>query len=142
MKWYLREAVPLFMLGTFILFLLDQLRVLKHIIHAVEPVVVRMLGLPAETATAFILGFLRRDYGAAGLYRLTEAGKLDHIQIVIALVTMTLFVPCTAQFFMMIKEHGWKRALYIALVITPIALGTGATLNWLLHLAPQFSKLL
>ena len=142
MKWYLREAVPLFMLGTFILFMLDQLRVLKHIIHAAEPVVVRLLGLPAETATAFILGFLRRDYGAAGLYRLTEAGMLDHIQIVIALVTMTLFVPCTAQFFMMIKEHGWKRAVYIALVITPIALGTGASLNWLLHHVTQFSRLL
>jgi ferrous iron transport protein B len=142
MKWYLREAVPLFMLGTFILFLLDQLRVLKHIIHAVEPVVVSMLGLPSETATAFILGFLRRDYGAAGLYKLAQSGMLDHIQIVIALVTMTLFVPCTAQFFMMIKEQGWKRAVYIALIITPIALGTGATLNWLLHHAPQFSKLL
>ena len=142
MKWYLREAVPLFMLGTFILFMLDQLRVLKYIVHATEPVVVKMLGLPAETATAFILGFLRRDYGAAGLYRLVELGKLDHIQIVIALVTMTLFVPCTAQFFMMIKEHGWRRAVYIALVITPIAIGTGATLNWLLRHAPQFGKLL
>lgn len=142
MKWYLREAVPLFMLGTFILFMLDQLRILKYIIRFTEPVVVKMLGLPAETATAFILGFLRRDYGAAGLYTLTQSGMLDHIQIVIALVTMTLFVPCTAQFFMMIKEHGWKRAVAIALVITPIALATGASLNWLLHHAPEFSKLL
>lgn len=142
MKWYLREAVPLFMLGTFILFMLDQWHVLKYIIRAAEPVVVRLLGLPSETATAFILGFLRRDYGAAGLYKLAQSGMLDHIQIVIALVTMTLFVPCTAQFFMMIKEHGWKRAATIALVITPIAIGTGASLNWLLHHAPNFSRLL
>jgi ferrous iron transport protein B len=142
MKWYLREAVPLFMLGTFVLFMLDQLKILKYIIRASEPVVVRMLGLPAEAATAFILGFLRRDYGAAGLYHLAETGRLNHIQIVIALVTMTLFVPCTAQFFMMIKEHGWKRAVTIALVITPIAIGTGASLNWILHHAPQFSRLL
>lgn len=141
-KWYLREAVPLFMLGTFILFLLDQLRLLKYIIHGFEPVVVKLLGLPAEASTAFILGFLRRDYGAAGLYKLTEAGSMDHIQIVIALVTMTLFVPCTANFFMMIKEHGWKRAVTLAAVITPIAIGTGASLNWLLHHAVQFSRLL
>lgn len=141
-KWYLREAVPLFMLGTFILFLLDQLRLLKHIIQGFEPVVVKLLGLPAEASTAFILGFLRRDYGAAGLYKLTESGAMNHIQIVIALVTMTLFVPCTANFFMMIKEHGWKRAVTIAFVITPIAIGTGASLNWLLHHAPQFSRLL
>jgi ferrous iron transport protein B len=142
MKWYLKEAVPLFMLGTFILFMLDQLRILKHIIHATEPVVVKMLGLPAETSTAFILGFLRRDYGAAGLFELAKLGKLDHIQIVVSLVTMTLFVPCTAQFFMMIKEHGWKRAVYIALIITPLALGTGSFLNWVLHNSPNFSKLL
>jgi ferrous iron transport protein B len=142
MKWYLKEAVPLFMLGTFILFMLDQLRMLKHIIRATEPVVVNMLGLPAETSTAFILGFLRRDYGAAGLFELAKLGKLDHIQIVVSLVTMTLFVPCTAQFFMMIKEHGWKRAVYIALIITPLALGTGSLLNWILHNSPNFSKLL
>jgi len=126
----------------FILFMLDQLRILKYIIRATEPVVVKMLGLPAETSTAFILGFLRRDYGAAGLFELAKLGKLDHIQIVVSLVTMTLFVPCTAQFFMMIKEHGWKRAVYIALVITPLALGTGSFLNWILHNSPSFSKLL
>ncbi|MDD5543204.1 MAG: ferrous iron transport protein B [Acidobacteriia bacterium] len=142
MKWYVREAVPLFVLGTLLLFVLDKLRILNSIIRATEPVVVKLLGLPSEAATAFILGFLRRDYGAAGLYRLAENGLLDHVQIVIALVTMTLFVPCTANFFMMIKEHGWKRAVYIALVITPIALGTGGALNWILHHAPEFSRLL
>jgi ferrous iron transport protein B len=98
-----------------------------------EPVVVRFLGLPARTTEVFLMGFLRRDYGAAGLFVLAKAGELDPIQIVVSLVTLTLFVPCLANFFMIIKERGLRQALAMAGFIFPFAFLVGGVLNYLLH---------
>jgi len=133
LEWFLKEAVPLFLLGTFFLFVCDRLGLLKGIQNLAEPIVVRFLGLPAQTTEAFLLGFLRRDYGAAGLFVLAKAGKLDPIQIVVSLVTMTLFVPCLANFFMIIKERGLGEALAMAGFIFPFAFLVGGVLNYLLH---------
>jgi ferrous iron transport protein B len=64
---------------------------------------------------------------------LSKEGLLDPIQIVVSLTVMTLFVPCIANFFMMVKERGIKTALYMAGFIFPFAFGVGGVLNWLLR---------
>ncbi|MGE5300341.1 MAG: ferrous iron transport protein B, partial [Acidobacteriota bacterium] len=117
-EWYLKEAVPLFILGTFVLFLLDKLKVLGWVERAASPVVVGLLGLPEKTASVFILGFLRRDYGAAGLFALSKQGLLTPDQIIVSIITLTLFVPCLASFFMIVKERGAKTALLMFFLIT------------------------
>ena len=131
-EWYLKEAVPLFILGTMILFILHQTNVLTLLEKAASPLIVHFLGLPAKATEPFIIGFLRRDYGAAGLFVLAKEGKLSPHQILVSLVTITLFIPCIAQFFMMIKERGLKKTLWISAVIFPIAFGAGGFLNFLL----------
>ncbi len=131
-EWYLKEAVPLFILGTLILFVADRLRLLGFVERAAEPVLTGFLGLPRETAGAFVVGFLRRDFGAAGLFELARHGRLNPEQIVVAMVTITLFIPCIANFFMIVKERGWKTGLAIAAFITPFALSVGAALHWAL----------
>lgn len=131
-EWYLKEAVPLFILGTFILFLLHKLNLLILIEKAASPVIVNLVGLPEKTTEAFILGFLRRDYGAAGLFAMAEKGLLTPIQSVVSLVTITLFVPCLANFFMIIKEMGLKTALLIIAIVFPTAFLAGGLLNWIL----------
>jgi ferrous iron transport protein B len=133
-EWYLKEAVPLFILGTIILFTFHQTRVLTFLERITTPLIVHFLGLPAKVTEAFIIGFLRRDYGAAGLFILAKEGQLSSHQILVSLVTMTLFIPCIAQFFMMIKERGLRKALWISVVIFPIAFGVGGMLNFLLRL--------
>jgi len=132
-EWYLKEAVPLFILGTFILFIAHKVGALAYIQHLTDPLVVSFLGLPSKAAEAFVIGFLRRDYGAAGLFMLAKEGLLDPIQIVVSLTVMTLFVPCIANFFMMVKERGMKTALYMAGFIFPFAFGVGGVLNWVLR---------
>lgn len=132
-KWFLKEALPLFVLGTLLLFLLDQVGLIQSMVRALEPVTVSLLGLPSRTATVFLLGFLRRDYGAAGLFDMAREGRLDTIQIVVSLTVMTLFVPCIANFFVLIKEHGLKVALSMAGLITLYAILVGAVLNLLLR---------
>jgi ferrous iron transport protein B len=130
-EWYLKEAVPLFILGTLFLFILHQTKGLALLEEASTPLIVHLLGLPAKATEAFIVGFLRRDYGAAGLFVLAKEGFLNPRQILVSLVTITLFIPCIAQFFMMIKERGWKKTLYMSAVIFPVAFGVGGLLNFL-----------
>lgn len=132
-EWYLKEAVPLFILGTLVLFVLDKTHALKFIEQAASPVIVNLLNLPVETTKAFIIGFLRRDYGAAGLFAIQKQGLLDPTQVVVSLVTMTLFVPCIANFFMMVKERGLKAALWMSAFIFPFAVLVGTVVNFVLR---------
>jgi len=132
-QWYLKEAVPLFLLGTFFLFIGHKVGALAYIQKLTDPIVVNFLDLPSRAAEAFVIGFLRRDYGAAGLFMLAKEGLLDPVQIVVSLTVMTLFVPCIANFFMMVKERGMKTALYMTAFIFPFAFGVGGLLNWILR---------
>ncbi len=136
LEWYLKEAVPMFALATFLLFILHWFGILENIERLSEPLVSSLLGLPKETAEAFLIGFLRRDYGAAGLYNIAQKGLMTHKQILVSLVTITLFVPCVAQFLVNIKERGLKAALYISLFVLIFAFMVGGLLNLLLTWLP------
>jgi len=131
-EWYLKEAVPLFILGTLVLFVSDKVGILPFLQDAASPVIVNFLGLPPQTAEAFIIGFLRRDYGAAGLFALQEKGLLNTEQVVVSLVTITLFIPCIANFFVIIKERGLKTALGIIAFIFPFSFLIGGLLHQVL----------
>ena len=132
-EWYLKEAVPLFVVGTLLLYLLDALDLLRALQSALAPVVVGALGLPAEAADAFVIGFLRRDYGAAGLFVMQEKGQLDGIQTVVALTTITLFIPCVANFLVILKERGRKAGLATAGFILLFSFAVGALMNFALR---------
>ncbi|MFA5411641.1 MAG: nucleoside recognition domain-containing protein, partial [Candidatus Omnitrophota bacterium] len=133
LSWYLKEAVPLFLLGTFILFVADKTGILKWIEALLSPLLVGLLSLPQKATEAFIIGFLRRDYGAAGLYMLAKTGQLDKIQLLVSLVVVTLFVPCIAQFLITIKERGIKVASIIGVSVFIIAFFAGYILNLILR---------
>lgn len=132
MQWYFLEVLPLFLLASVILWAMDITGLIRWVIAGLTPVV-GMLGLPVETATIFLFGFFRRDYGAAGLFDLNQTGALDVVQLTVAAVTLTLFVPCIAQFLMMVKERGWPTALGMFAMITPLAFGAGFFLNIVLR---------
>jgi len=128
-EWYLKEAVPLFIVGTLLLYVLDALHLLTAIQRALSPLVVGGLGLPAEASNAFVIGFLRRDYGAAGLFAMQRAGHLTPTQTVVALTVITLFIPCVANFLVMLKERGRRMGLAIAGFIIFYSFGIGVVLN-------------
>lgn len=127
LKWYLVEVIPLFLLGTFIMYAMDKSGVLPAIIEAGEPLVSGWLGLPKEASAAFVMGFLRRDFGATGLFAM--AHTLSPIQAVVGMITITLFVPCFASLMMMVKEQGSKVALAMVAVIVPFAFLIGGLFN-------------
>lgn len=105
MWWYFIEILPIFIITSIVLWIGDRAGVLTYIIYWMQPVM-SSLSLPIETAQPFLLGFFRRDYGAAGLYEMVTSHSLSKEQLLIASVTLTLFVPCIAQVAVMIKERG------------------------------------
>ena len=128
-RWYLSEAVPLFLAGTALLFMLDRVGALGALTEAARPMVTGLLGLPPDAAQVFVMGFLRRDYGAAGLFQMAQGHQLSGAQAVVALTVLTLFVPCIANLLMIIRERGLRAGLAILCAVTVIALGTGAALH-------------
>ncbi len=132
-EWYLKEALPLFLVGTLVLFLLDRLSLLDGIIRAGRPVVTGVLGLPPEASAAFLIGFLRRDFAATRLFDMSRGGGLSTVQLVVAMVTITLFIPCVANVFMIGKERGWKTAAAMVAFIFPLAFAVGGLVRVLMQ---------
>ncbi|MCB9450025.1 MAG: ferrous iron transport protein B [Anaerolineaceae bacterium] len=132
-EWYLKEVLPLFIAGTLILFVVDKTGLLTVIEHFASPLIVGALGLPVAATGAFLIGFLRRDYGAAGLFALAVAGQLDGVQLVVSMVVITLFVPCIANVLVIFKEFGWRVTVGVLATVFPLAFGVGITLNLVLH---------
>ncbi|PKO79827.1 MAG: ferrous iron transport protein B [Betaproteobacteria bacterium HGW-Betaproteobacteria-13] len=132
LKWYLIEVIPLFLLGTLIMFVLDRTGALPWIIEAGKPLVTGWLGLPPEASAAFVMGFLRRDFGATGLFALSH--QLDMVQAVVGMVTITLFVPCIASVMMIVKEQGVRTTALMLAMIMPTAFFVGGVLNHFLRL--------
>ena len=131
MEWYFIEILPLFLLASLLIWLGQETGIFQIIVGGMTPLV-NSLGLPDKTAEAFLFGFFRRDFGAAGLYDLQKAGLLSPLALVVSAVTITLFVPCIAQFSIMIKERGLKTAVSIAAFVFPFAFFVGYMLNWTL----------
>jgi ferrous iron transport protein B len=132
MVWYFREILPMFLLASVLIWLGQITRIFHLLLHLAQPVV-RALGLPNEAAVAFLFGFFRRDYGAAGLYDLQKAGLMNANQLTVAAITLTLFLPCVAQFLVMQKERGTRATLWISggVLVTAFAVGwlANAVLN-------------
>jgi len=110
---------------------LDKLGVLPAIIEAGEPLVTGWLGLPKEASAAFVMGFLRRDFGATGLFAMSHS--LSPIQAVVGMITITLFIPCFASLMMMVKEQGTKTAMTMVAMIVPFAFVVGGIFNLILR---------
>jgi len=130
MVWYFKEVMPIFILVCVFMWFLDLIGIMDSILAGIEPLV-NAIGLPDETADVFLFGFFRRDYGAAGLFDMQDL--LTGVQLTVAAVTLTLFVPCIAQFLMMIKERGVKTAFAILAFIIVYAFGVGFVLNKFLN---------
>lgn len=131
MHWYLVEVLPLFIAASVLIWLGNLSGGFVWLLHRLTPVM-QALGLPPEAAKIFVFGFFRRDYGAAGLYDMMQTGGLSIHQQLVAATVLTLFIPCIAQFAVMVKERGWLTALGMAGYIFPFAFAAGYTMHRLL----------
>ncbi len=128
MVWYFKEIFPLFILASVMIWLGEITGIFQVLIRGLNPVV-NLMGLPDGASVAFLFGFFRRDYGAAGLFDLQKTQGLTIAQLTVAAVTLTLFLPCIAQFLILKKERGWRMAMLTATGIVVVAFVVGFATN-------------
>jgi ferrous iron transport protein B len=131
LRWYAAEVIPLFLLASLVIWLGELTRLFQLAVTLLRPAV-NVIGLPDSAAEAFLFGFFRRDYGAARIFDQASSQVISGVPLVVAMVTITLFVPCIAQFLVMLRERGWRAGVAVAAVILPFAFGVGFLLNLVL----------
>jgi ferrous iron transport protein B len=128
MLGFLREALPVVLLGILLVNILYTLGVMDAIARFASPVVVKLLGLPKEAVTAIVIGFLRKDVAVGMLASL----GLDAGQLVVASVVLAMFFPCIATFFVLVKELGPLNMVKSVLIMIVSATIVGSILNLVL----------
>ena len=126
---FLCEAVPMIVAGVAVVNLVDMAGGLKVISAWCGPFVTRLLGLPADTVSLMILGFLRKDVSIAML----APFRLGPGQTVVAAVFLTLCLPCFAGLSVLVREAGIKRAVVIAALNLAFAIAAAGSLHLLCH---------
>lgn len=125
---FIKEAIPLIILGIFFIGILDLLGVINFVSKILGAPLLFMLGLPPETLFVVITGFLRKDVSIA----LLQSFHLSPKQLVVACIFLVLYLPCISTFFVMTKEMGWRSALKLVAILLFSALLVGGILNVIL----------
>ncbi|HSA05620.1 MAG TPA: ferrous iron transport protein B [Candidatus Gastranaerophilales bacterium] len=134
---FLKEAIPLFAFSSVLITILSMAGFLKWLQQALSPIVVHMLRLPAEFSDIFVMGLIRRDMASVGLLGMAgleeNTGVLTDLQILVASIVVTLFVPCIAALIVIYKERGLKEASLVWIGAFIISILTGAILSRILQ---------
>ena len=125
---FIKEAVPLIVLGIFFIGVLDILGVIRLVSRVLGGPLQFILGLPADTVFVVVTGFLRKDVSIA----LLQSINLSPKQLVVACVFLVLYLPCISTSFVMSRELGWKSAAKLVAILLGAALLVGGMLNLLL----------
>ena len=140
LKEFIKMAFPLIILGSFIIKLVDVLGLLEPVANILSPVTVVWLGLPTITGITLIFGVLRKEltllmlstlFGTANFANVPGFGPRE--MIVFTLVAM-LYIPCISTIAALVKEQGWKRALFITFFEIAFAIVVGGIAYRLLML--------
>jgi len=125
---FLIEAVPIILAAVLVINILFVMGVFDFIADITAPVITGVLGLPKESVTAVVIGFLRKD-AALGMLALST---LSAKQMVIGSVVLTMFFPCIATFVVLLKELGLRDFLKSATIMLLSSLAVGGLLNVIL----------
>jgi ferrous iron transport protein B len=117
MKEFFADAVPLIILGIFIINILDVLGVVKIISERMGVPLSFLLNLPKEISIVLISGFLRKDVSISLLSPFDLTAK----QFVVASIFLVLYLPCVSTFFTLVKEQGVKNGLKILVLMFFVA---------------------
>ncbi len=130
--WFLKEAVPLFIFGAFILFILHETGGIKVIEWALRPIVVSFLNLPIHFSEALVMSLARSEAGAVLIMNMVKQGELNSSQVIVSIIVITLFIPCISNVMAMIKELKMKKAMIMVFIITATAFLIGGMISYIL----------
>ena len=125
---FVKEAVPLVLTGIFVVNILYMSGVIDFMARLFGPVLSGLWGLPKETISAMIIGFLRKDVAVGMLGPLGLTTK----QLIISCTILAIYFPCAATFVVMVRELGARDMAKSALIMVATTLIVGITLNLIL----------
>jgi ferrous iron transport protein B len=130
--WFLKEAVPIFIIAAVVLFLFEKTGALDLTKTLMSPIVEGWLGLPRDIVDVLILAIARHEAAAGLTLRMVDDGALNYIQCIVTVVITTMFVPCFANVVAMCKQMGVKTGLAMAAAINTSSFILAGILNWIL----------
>ena len=126
---FIKIAFPLIIIGSIALKLAEFSGALEKVAVVLSPVAVAWLGLPAITGITLMFGVLRKELSLAMLAALLGttnfAQVLSPVQMVVFTLVAMLYIPCIATIAALVKDFGWKKALFISVFEIAFAIFVG-----------------
>lgn len=126
---FMKEAIPIFMLASMVVFVFERLGGLARFEAAAGPFLHDFMGLPDKSVQVFIKTVIRRESGATELMHLRDA--YTNVQMVINLLIMTFLLPCINAAIVVVKERGAATAAAMICTVMVYAVILGGALHWL-----------
>ncbi|MCW4054021.1 MAG: ferrous iron transport protein B [Candidatus Bathyarchaeota archaeon] len=136
---FIKIAFPLIIFGSLLLKLAEVSGVLEIIASLLSPITIAWLGLPAITGITLIFGVLRKELSlvmlAALLGTTNFALVLTPVQMIVFTIVAMLYIPCIATIAALVRDFGWKKALFITVFEVVFAILVGGIALRLLTIA-------
>ena len=128
---FIKVAFPLIVVGSLALKAAEVFGLLDQVANVLSPVTVLWLGLPAITGIALIFGVLRKELTLVmlatllGTANFAEVSGFGPVQMVVFTLVAMFYIPCIATIAALLREFGWKKALFITVfeIVFAIILG-------------------
>jgi ferrous iron transport protein B len=126
---FIKIAFPLIIVGSLAIKFAEVLGLLEPIADVLSPITVVWLGLPAIAGITLIFGVLRKELTLIMLATLLGttnfAQVLTPVQMVVFTLVTMFYIPCIATIGALVREFGWKKALFITMfeIIFAVCLG-------------------
>ncbi len=125
--FFMKEAVPIFILASCVVFFFNRLGGLAMLEKMARPLVTDFMGLPEKSIQVFIKTLIRRESGAAELEHLSS--MYTNLQLVVNILVMTFLTPCINAIIVLFKERGFKTSMLIICSVFVYAVLIGALVN-------------
>lgn len=125
--FFIKEAIPVFILASLFVFLFDRIGGLKITEDILRPITSSLMGLPEKSVQVFIKTIIRREAGATELEHLKNT--YTNLQLVVNLLIMTFLTPCINAILVLFKERGKQTASLIITTVIIYAILMGSLVN-------------
>ncbi|MFC2077470.1 ferrous iron transport protein B [Candidatus Bipolaricaulota bacterium] len=124
-RHFLRVAVPILVLGSVVLALLEVVRATDVLNLALLPIT-WTLGLPVSLGVTLIFGIFRKELSLVMLFQALGTTQVLSVLSAGQMMTFTLFVvfyiPCVATLAVLKRELGWRQTGLVVAATTATAL--------------------
>ncbi len=126
---FVKIAFPLIVVGSLVIKASEIAGLLNPIADLLSPITVLWLGLPVVTGITLIFGVVRKELLLIMLATLLGttnfAAVLTPVQMIVLTLVAMFYVPCIATISALVKEFGFKKALFITFFEIAFAIALG-----------------